>query len=90
MRKSNYVFDWSASAVKTRVTIVLEAGDPDTTDLLITETGWPMDDEGANQALGQNAGWRFTVCCLKAYVQHGVNLRLGTTKRITGYNPHSE
>jgi uncharacterized protein YndB with AHSA1/START domain len=84
------VFDWSASAVKTRVTIALEPGDSGTTDVSIREAGWPMDSEGVKRAMGQNAGWTFTLCCLKAYVQHGINLRLGTTKRITGYNPHAK
>jgi uncharacterized protein YndB with AHSA1/START domain len=84
------VFDWSASAVKTRVTIALEPGENDTTDVAIREAGWPMDAEGVKRAMGQNAGWTFTLCCLKAYMQHGINLRLGTTKRITGYNPHEK
>jgi len=83
------VFEWSASGTRTRVAIALEPSDPGTTDLSLTEAGWPMDSEGVKRALGQNAGWTFTVCCLKAYVQHGINLRLGTKKRLTGYNPHA-
>lgn len=84
------VFDWQASGEKTRVTIALEPGDPGTTDLRLTEAGWALDREGVKRAMGQQAGWTFTVCCLKAYVQHGINLRLGTTKRTTGYNPHAK
>jgi uncharacterized protein YndB with AHSA1/START domain len=84
------VFDWAASAVKTRVVITLEPGDSNSTDVSISETGWPMDAEGVKRAMGQSAGWTFTLCCLKAYLQHGINLRLGTTKRITGYNPHEK
>lgn len=84
------VYDWAASGIKTRVTIALQPGDPDTTDIAISEAEWPMDSEGVKRAMGQNAGWTFTMCCLKAYVQHGINLRLGTKKRITGYNPHAK
>jgi hypothetical protein len=42
-----------------------------------------MDEDGVKRALGQNAGWTYTLCCLKAYLQHGVNLRQGLNKRIT-------
>ncbi len=84
------VYEWAASGAKTRVTIALQPGDSGTTDVSISEAGWPMDSEGVKRAMGQNAGWTFTLCCLKAYVQHGINLRLGTTKRITGYNPHAK
>jgi uncharacterized protein YndB with AHSA1/START domain len=76
------VFVWSPSGAKTRVTIGLKPGDPGTTDLSVGEAGWPMDSEGVKRALGQNAGWTFTLCCLKAYLQHGINLRLGTVKRL--------
>lgn len=84
------VFDWAASGEKTRVTIVLTPGDPGTTDLKLTEVGWSLDRVGVKRAMGQQAGWTFTICCMKAYLQHGINLRLGTTKRITGYDPHAK
>jgi hypothetical protein len=34
-------------------------------------------------ALGQNAGWTYTLCGLKAFVQFGINLRTGLNKRLT-------
>ena len=42
-----------------------------------------MDDAGVKRAMGQTAGWTYTLCCLKAYLQYGINLRLGLNKRIT-------
>jgi uncharacterized protein YndB with AHSA1/START domain len=54
--------------------------DAKTTLVTINETGWPMDLEGVQRALGQTGGWTDFLSCLKAYVQHGINLRLGRTK----------
>jgi uncharacterized protein YndB with AHSA1/START domain len=72
-------FDWTASGVKARITITLKAGDPNTTLVTINEAGWPMDHEGVKRALGQTTGWTDFLCYMKAYLQHGINLRLGRT-----------
>lgn len=74
-------FDWTASGVKARVTIVLKVVDPTTTLVAINEAGWPMDREGVQRALGQTQGWTDFLCCMKAYLQHGINLRLGRVKK---------
>jgi uncharacterized protein YndB with AHSA1/START domain len=74
------VFDWSASGVKARVTMKLEPRGNDATLVTITEAGWPMDAAGVKRALGQTAGWTDFLCCMKAYLQHGINLRLGRSK----------
>ena len=75
-------FDWTASGVKARVTIDLKEGDSATTIVTINEAGWPMDEEGVKRALGQTAGWTDFLCCMKAYLQHGINLRQGRTKEV--------
>jgi hypothetical protein len=49
----------------------------------ITESTFPLTEEGVKLALGQNAGWTYTLCGLKAYVQFGINLRTGLNKRLT-------
>jgi uncharacterized protein YndB with AHSA1/START domain len=72
-------FHWPASGVRTRVDIELEPEDPASTLVKITESEWPMDDEGVARALGQTAGWTDFLCSLKAYLLHGVNLRAGRT-----------
>jgi uncharacterized protein YndB with AHSA1/START domain len=74
------VFEWTASGVRARVTILLERADANTTRISINEAGWPMDHEGVQRALGQTQGWTDFACCMKAYLQHGINLRLGRTK----------
>ncbi len=68
---------------KTRVTIRLEADEPDATVVTVNEARFPMDENGVKRALGQTGGWTYFLACLKAYVQHGINLRLGLNKRIT-------
>ncbi len=76
-------FEWAACCARSRVTIQLTADDPNTTVVTINEAKFPMDDEGVKRAMGQTAGWTYTLCCLKAYLQHGINLRLGLNKRLT-------
>jgi uncharacterized protein YndB with AHSA1/START domain len=77
------MFDWDPCGSRTRVTIRLTADDDNTTVVAINEATFPFDQEGVKRALGQNAGWTYTLCCLKAYLQFGINLRLGLNKRLT-------
>jgi hypothetical protein len=56
---------------------------PDATVVTVTESKFPLTDEGVKLALGQNAGWTHTLCGLKAYVQFGFNLRTGLKQRLT-------
>jgi uncharacterized protein YndB with AHSA1/START domain len=77
------IFDWSACGARSRVTIRLAADDENTTVVAINEATFPFDQEGVKRALGQNAGWTYTLCCLKAYLQFGINLRAGLNKRLT-------
>lgn len=76
-------FDWNATGVTTRVKIDFSEGDPGMTVVAIEEQDFPLDDEGVKRALGQNAGWTYTLCCLKAYLQHGIHLRAGLDKKLT-------
>ncbi len=77
------VYESTVTGPRTRVTIDLTVVDSSTTLVTVHEAGWPMDPEGVKRALGQTAGWTYFLCCLKAYMQHGINLRLGLTERLT-------
>jgi uncharacterized protein YndB with AHSA1/START domain len=81
------VYESTATGPRTRVTITLTAVDPGTTQVAIREAGWPLDVEGVRRAQGQTAGWTYFLCCLKAYLQHGINLRLGLARRLTDVDP---
>ena len=70
-------FEWAASGSKAHVTIVLEPAGVSTTIVSIHEAGWPMDPQGVGRALEQTHGWTDFLCCMKAYLQHGIKLRRG-------------
>ena len=75
------VFAWPASGPLTDVTIAFQAQDEEKTLVAIHEESWPMDEEGVRRALGQTRGWTDFLCCLKAHLEHGVNLRRGRIGR---------
>jgi len=70
-------FEWNASGLKCVVVITLEPKDENQTLVKITESEWPADYKGANECMGQVEGWTHFLCCLKAYLEYGINLRVG-------------
>jgi len=74
------IFDWAASGVRTRVTIGLKPSADDGTLVAVNEAAWPMNEEGVKRALDQTQGWTDFLCCMNAFLQHGINLRLGRTR----------
>jgi len=77
------VYEWSACGPRTRVTIRLAGDDPNATVVTVNDAKFPFDQDGVKRALGQNAGWTYTLCCLKAHLQFGINLRVGLNKKLT-------
>ena len=77
------VLESSALGPRIRTTIEFAADGPGATVVRVTESAFAMTEEGVKLALGQNAGWTYTLCGLKAYVQFGINLRAGLNRRIT-------
>jgi uncharacterized protein YndB with AHSA1/START domain len=73
------VFEWPSDAGggSTRVEMTFEAVDENTTLVTITETGWPDTSGGRKSSYGNCQGWTQMLCCLKAWVEHGINLREG-------------
>lgn len=62
----------------TTVTFTFDPLDDDTRTLVtITETGWRPTPAGAEQAFGNCEGWTGMLAALKAWVEHGINLREG-------------
>lgn len=47
------------------------------TTLTISESGWPATDEGRKLSYQNQMGWMHFACSLKAWLEHGVNLRRG-------------
>lgn len=77
------VLESSALGPRIRTIIQFAPDGPDATVVTVTESKFPLTEEGVKRALGQNAGWTHTLCGLKTYVQFGINLRTGLNKRLT-------
>jgi uncharacterized protein YndB with AHSA1/START domain len=74
------VFEWGSDegdGNHTRVEITFEAVDARTTLVGITESGWHETPKGLTASYGNCMGWSQMLCCLKAFVEHGINLREG-------------
>ncbi len=70
-------FSWAASGTATRVRLDLERKESSHSTLNVSESEWKRDDEGIAMALQQTQGWMHMLCCLKAYLEFGINLRAG-------------
>lgn len=79
------VIEWEAAAgtadgdvPTTTTTFEFEPVDDDTRTLVtITESAWKVTAEGAKSAFGNCEGWTGMLAALKAWVEHGINLREG-------------
>ena len=49
----------------------------DSTLVSISESGWSETQEGLNMSYGNCMGWSQMLSALKAYAEHGINLREG-------------
>jgi uncharacterized protein YndB with AHSA1/START domain len=78
-RGERIVFEWEAAegGYRTRVEMVFKAIDASSTMVQISESGWREDEKGLESSYGNCGGWMHMACCLKAYLEHGINLRAG-------------
>ena len=85
------VFEWEAAeydqlhdsqmppgaGYNTKVEMVFEALTPQSTLVKISESGWRETQKGLNSSYGNCQGWMQMACCLKTWIEHGINLRDG-------------
>jgi uncharacterized protein YndB with AHSA1/START domain len=71
-------FYGSPSAEETFTEIRLDAVGPSETVVKINETGWEKSDQGIAMLARQTQGWSGFLWGLKAYLEHGINLRKGS------------
>jgi uncharacterized protein YndB with AHSA1/START domain len=65
----------------TTVTMVFEPLDDNTRTLVsITEEGWKQTEKGLKSSYNNCEGWTGMLAAMKAYVEHGINLREGFYK----------
>jgi uncharacterized protein YndB with AHSA1/START domain len=74
-------FTWGASGQEKRVTIDVAADSLGATAVNVTEGTWESDEEGIRAYGEQIQGWTSFLCCLKASVEHSVNLRKDSITR---------
>ena len=67
-------FQWSASGVEALVEMHLDPRGAATL-VKVSESEWPADEKGIARCVEQTQGWMHFLCCMKAYVEHGINLR---------------
>lgn len=87
IKNEKLVFEWQANdpqeqdkenPYNNKVTMNFKVLSPENTEVTILETGWK---ENAYRAAAGNAqGWMHMACCLKAFVEYGINLRQGFFK----------
>lgn len=72
-------FDWQAGpgGSMIRVEMAFKPLDGESTMVQISESGWRSDAEGLARSHGNAGGWMHMMCCLKAFLEHGINLRAG-------------
>ena len=72
------VFEWpAAGGCDTTVEMVFTPLDETNTMVQISESGWRDDEAGITSSYGNAGGWMHMMCCLKAYLEYGINLRTG-------------
>lgn len=77
------VIEWEGEATAaengtTRTVFELEPLDDGARTLVtITESAWRVSADGAKNAFGNCAGWTGMLAALKAWLEHGINLREG-------------
>lgn len=75
------VFEWpAAGGHDTRVEMTFSPLNDEEAMVQISESGWRDDEEGVKSSYGNAGGWMHMMCCLKAYLEYGINLRAGRAR----------
>ena len=75
---SRVVFQWPATGPNRTVEITFQSLPDGGTRIAAVESGdWSFDLKSVEEACGQTGGWMHMFLCLKAYLEHGINLREG-------------
>ena len=67
----------ASAGYSTTVTMSFEALEDGRTLVSISEEGWRETSTGLRASYGNCQGWSQMLCALKAYLEHGINLREG-------------
>ena len=70
----------ASAGYSTTVTMEFESLEDGRTLVSISEEGWRETEAGLKASYGNCEGWMQALCSLKAYLEHGINLRDGMYK----------
>jgi uncharacterized protein YndB with AHSA1/START domain len=73
------VLEWEAEegGYDTRIEMAFKPLEDGATMVQIRESGWPETPKGVESSYRNCGGWMHMACCLKAYLEYGINLRAG-------------
>lgn len=75
-------FEWESAegGYDTKVEMSFKALDDRSTMVQIRECGWRDTPKGIATSYRNAGGWMHMMCCMKGYLEHGINLRAGGLK----------
>lgn len=79
VKDQRIVLEWQAGegGRMIQVEVVFHPFDAGNTMVQISETGWSDTPADMKSSHGNAGGWMHMMCCLKAYLEYGINLRAG-------------
>ena len=79
VKNERIVLEWEASerGYDTKVEMIFKRLDDGATMVQIRESGWRETPKGIESSYGNCGGWMHMMCCLKGYLEYGINLRAG-------------
>ena len=79
VRNERIEFSWDAEegSYQTQVVMTFEPLPDGTTLVRVAEGGWRENPAGLKNSYLNCYGWTQMLCCLKAWAEHGINLRRG-------------
>jgi uncharacterized protein YndB with AHSA1/START domain len=79
VKDARIVLQWESTegGYDTTVEMVFEPLEDASTMVQIRESGWRDTPKGVASSYDNCGGWMHMACCMKAYLEYGINLRAG-------------
>ena len=73
---SKIVIEWPAMSGGTSIAeMTFSSLEDGRTMIKVSESGWPETEDGIKASYKNCEGWQHMISCMKAYLQHGIDLR---------------
>jgi uncharacterized protein YndB with AHSA1/START domain len=79
VKNDRIVLEWESTegGYDTRVEMIFKPLEGKATMVQIRESGWHDTPKGIESSYGNCGGWMHMLCCFKAFLEYGINLRAG-------------